>query len=213
MQLVKKLSILIFSLSVLAGCASGRTAFNKGQKYEGSGDLDQAVIKYAEAATANPEIGEYRLRFLKACAESGRLHLAKGDGFLASRNYADALREYQTASEESAADDPREGVAIRRHDQEVEHAGGMKSFDKPGIGLICYNDYRRLVLAAPQQAQQPLFPVLPSHGPQMSNDNVKSSLTNDADRRLDSTHHVNLDRQRLQHGTEAVRLSCLRANI
>ena len=127
MQFVKKLSILIFSVVVLAGCVSGRTAFNKGQKYEGSGDLDQAVIKYAEAATANPEISEYRLRFLKACAESGRLHLAKGDGFLAAKNYGDALREYQTAY----TLDPSMEVA-KQHADKVHKIVSSQTFYKEG---------------------------------------------------------------------------------
>ena len=127
MQLVKKISILIFSLTVLAGCVSGRTAFDKGQKYEGSGDLDQAVIKYAEAATANPEISEYRLRFLKACADSGRLHLAKGDDFLAAKNYGDALREYQTAF----TLDPSLDVA-KQHADKVNKLVSSQAFYKEG---------------------------------------------------------------------------------
>ncbi len=97
MQFLKKLSILAFLLTVLGGCASGRTAFNKGQKFELTGDLDQAVIKYAEAATVNPEISEYRLRFLKACSEAARMHMVKGDDFADAENYSEALREYQTA--------------------------------------------------------------------------------------------------------------------
>jgi general secretion pathway protein D len=97
MQLTKIISILILSLTVFGGCVSGRTSFNKGQNLEATGDLDQAVIKYAEASTANPEISEYRLRFLKACAEAARLHVVKGDEFAAVKNYGDALREYQTA--------------------------------------------------------------------------------------------------------------------
>lgn len=124
---MKKISILIFSLIVLAGCVSGQTAFNKGQKYEGSGDLDQAVIKYAEAATANPESGEYRLRFLKACAEAGRLHLAKGDDLLAAKNYGDALREYQTAF----TLDPSMDVA-KQHAEKVNKLISSQTFYKEG---------------------------------------------------------------------------------
>src|SRR5665647_17766 len=97
MQLIIKVSILIFFLTILGGCGSGKTAFNKGQKLEETGDLDQAVIKYAEAATANPGIGEYRLRFLKACADAARVHLEKGDNLAATKNYEEALRQYQTA--------------------------------------------------------------------------------------------------------------------
>jgi general secretion pathway protein D len=97
MQCVKMVSVLILSAAVLGGCAPGRTAFDKGQKFELSGNLDQAVLKYAEAAAANPEINEYRLRFLKASAESARQHLVKGDEFAKADNLKEALREYQTA--------------------------------------------------------------------------------------------------------------------
>jgi len=97
MRFINKLSILILAMTVLGGCASGRTAYDKGQKFESSGDLDQAVIKYAEASTANPEISEYRLRFLKACSAAAQIHMAKGNNFAAVKNYGDALREYQTA--------------------------------------------------------------------------------------------------------------------
>lgn len=97
MQWLKKISMLFFLLTVVGGCAAGRNAFDKGEKFELSGDLDRAVVKYAEAATANPEIKEYRLRFLKASEEAAKQHMNKGDKFLSNKNYDDATREYQTA--------------------------------------------------------------------------------------------------------------------
>jgi general secretion pathway protein D len=97
MQCVRKLSILLCLLTVLVGCAAGRTAFDKGEKFESAGNLDQAVLKYAEAATANPEIKEYRLRFLMVSEQASRLHSERADNFLAEKKYDDALREYQTA--------------------------------------------------------------------------------------------------------------------
>src|SRR6266567_26816 len=97
MQYLGKLSVVLCLLTVLIGCAAGRTAFDKGEKFESAGDLDQAVLKYAEAATANPEIKEYRLRFLKASEAASRLHIDRADNFLSEKKYDDALREYQTA--------------------------------------------------------------------------------------------------------------------
>src|SRR6266702_924253 len=97
MQYLRKLSLVLCFLTVLAGCAAGRTAFDKGEKFESAGDLDQAVLKYAEAATANPEIKEYRLRFLKASEVASRLHIDRADNFLSEKKYDDALREYHTA--------------------------------------------------------------------------------------------------------------------
>lgn len=94
---MKKISILVCSLLVLGGCAAGLNTFEKAQKLEQQGDLDQAVIKYAEAASANPEQSEYRLQFLKTSAEAAQRHVNKGDDFQKVKNYDDALREYQTA--------------------------------------------------------------------------------------------------------------------
>lgn len=97
MQLLKSFAVLICSLAILGGCASGRTAFDKGQKLEGEGDLDRAVLKYAEAATADPESAEYRLQFLKVSADAAKIHLEKGEKAFSSGRYDDALKEYQTA--------------------------------------------------------------------------------------------------------------------
>ena len=127
MQFVKKVSILISSLAVLGGCASGQTAFNKGQNYEQTGDMDQAIIKYAEAATANPEISEYRLRFLKACAESARIHFDKGEKFEEAENYGNALREYQTAY----TLDPSLAIA-KQHTDRLNNLVDSQNFYKEG---------------------------------------------------------------------------------
>jgi general secretion pathway protein D len=97
MRFIKKLVLLISVLPLLAGCAGGLNAFNKGQKLEKQGKLDEAIMKYAEAAAANPDAGEYRMRLLKASEESARVHFKRGEDYRAARNYDDAVREYQTA--------------------------------------------------------------------------------------------------------------------
>jgi hypothetical protein len=61
------------------------------------------------------------------------------------------LGEYETAAEECAADDSREGVAIRRQDHEVERTGSMKPFGKPVVSLLCHDDPRRLIFVVSQQ--------------------------------------------------------------
>ena len=112
MQLLNKMALLLCSVTVMSGCAPGRTAFDKAQKFELSGDLDQAVVKYAEATTDNPDISEYRLQFLKASSAAAVMHLKKGDDALAANRLDDALREYQTAS----VLDPSEARAIQQSD-------------------------------------------------------------------------------------------------
>jgi general secretion pathway protein D len=97
MQLVKKTVLLLCILSLVAGCSAGRTALNKAERLERQGQLDEAVMKYAEAAAASPEVGEYRLRLLKATDKAARNHVKIGDDLFADKNYDEALREYQAA--------------------------------------------------------------------------------------------------------------------
>ncbi len=80
-------------LPILAGCAAGLAAFNKGQRLEEQGRLDEAVMKYAEAAAANPEKGEFRMRFLIVSEQAARAHLKKGEDYLSLKEYDEALRE------------------------------------------------------------------------------------------------------------------------
>lgn len=88
---------ILLCLTFLAGCAGGRSAFSTAEKLERDGRLDEAVLKYAEVSSANPEVGEYRVKFLNASAAAAQKHQKKGDEFLAAKKYDDALREYQTA--------------------------------------------------------------------------------------------------------------------
>ena len=97
MRSLWKYSIIIVLLSLLSGCAAGRSVFDKGEALEREGKLDDAVLKYAEAATASPDNYEYRVRYLKASNDAARRHLKRGDAFLLTGNYDEALREFQTA--------------------------------------------------------------------------------------------------------------------
>lgn len=97
MRHINKSCLLLCCLIVFAGCSSGRTAFNKAESLEREGRLDEALVKYAEASMVNPDIKEYRMRFLKISEESARIHLKAADGFLADKDYDNAIREYQTA--------------------------------------------------------------------------------------------------------------------
>jgi general secretion pathway protein D len=97
MQSIKMMIVFICALPFLAGCGAGLSAFNKAQKLERQGNLDDAVMKYAEAAAANPDVAEYRVRFLKTSEEAAKVHLKKGEEYLGGNRYDDALREFQTA--------------------------------------------------------------------------------------------------------------------
>jgi general secretion pathway protein D len=97
MHIIKPISTLILVLLVFSGCTAGRTAFSKAEKLERDGDLDEALVKYAEVAKANPDVGEYRVRFLLATDAAGKAHYKKAEVFFALKNYDEALREYQSA--------------------------------------------------------------------------------------------------------------------
>jgi len=86
--------LLVF---VSFGCAPGRTAFDKAQQLERSGMYDEAVMKYAEAVSKNPDTSEYRLRFLKASEIAAKNHLQAGDALLNDSRFDEAYEEYQKA--------------------------------------------------------------------------------------------------------------------
>jgi len=97
MRIILRIIALLSLVAALAGCGAGLTAFNKGERLEREGRLDEAVIKYSEAVAANPDINEYRMRLLKASEEAAHRHLEKGDEYLALNNHEEALAEYQSA--------------------------------------------------------------------------------------------------------------------
>jgi len=96
MKVVIKISCLILVLMSI-GCSPGRTAFDKAQQLERDGMFDESVIKYAEAININPDMSEYRLRFLKASEAAAKVHLEAGDKLLADAKYDQAYGEYQKA--------------------------------------------------------------------------------------------------------------------
>ncbi len=116
MHHIKLITSSMLILFVLSGCAGGRTAFSKAEKLEAEGNLDEALVEYAEVALANPDMGEYRVRFLKVSETAARAHYKKGEDFLAKKKYDDALREFQTAY----AIDPSQETAKQRSDQVIK---------------------------------------------------------------------------------------------
>jgi general secretion pathway protein D len=85
-------------LALLAGCSAGRTAFDKAQKLEQEGKLDEAYVKYAEVSMAYPEAQEYRLGLLRTGEKAARAHLERADDYIARKNYDSAIQEYQAAN-------------------------------------------------------------------------------------------------------------------
>lgn len=89
--------VMVSALLLLNACSAGRSSFNKGERLEREGKFDEAVLKYSEALSKAPEIGEYRLRFIAASEKAAQGHLRKAHEHFESKRYEDAYREYQTA--------------------------------------------------------------------------------------------------------------------
>jgi general secretion pathway protein D len=96
MKIVPKIALLLM-LALLAACATGRTSFDKARQLERSGNYDEAVKKYAEAVSNNPDTSEYRLAFLKATENAAIVHFKRGEDLLGANRYDEAYLEFQTA--------------------------------------------------------------------------------------------------------------------
>jgi general secretion pathway protein D len=97
MKIVPKIALLLM-FALLAACATGRTSFDKARQLERSGNYDEAVKKYAEAVSNNPDTSEYRLAFLKATENAAKVHLKSGEELLGAKRYDEAYLEFQTAT-------------------------------------------------------------------------------------------------------------------
>jgi len=96
MKIVRNIALLLI-LTLLAACATGRTAFDKATQLERSGKYDEAVKKFAEAVTNNPDVGEYRVAFLKASEHAAKFHMSRGEELLGANRYEEAYLEFQAA--------------------------------------------------------------------------------------------------------------------
>ena len=88
---------LMISLVLMSGCSAGRRAFSKGESLEAEGRFDEAMYSYAEAFNKDPDVNEYRIRFLKTREVAANLHFKKGSELMDAGNYEGALAEFQSA--------------------------------------------------------------------------------------------------------------------
>jgi general secretion pathway protein D len=110
---------LLCAIAVLSGCTGGRQAFSSGEKFETAGNYDEAMYSYAEAFRKDPEVGEYRVRFLNARDKAADKHYRNGVQYFNSGNYVAALEEFQSAY----GLDPGQG----KYKQKVESTGRLKN--------------------------------------------------------------------------------------
>ncbi|UFS70869.1 type II secretion system protein [Geomonas sp. RF6] len=126
MHHMKSITLGLLAALALSGCAGGKSAFSKAEKLEKDGNLDEAVVKYAEVASQHPEVGEYRVRFLHASEKAAEAHFKKGEALFAAKNYEGALREYQTAG----AIDPSFGQARQQADRALKLRNAQTYFNE-----------------------------------------------------------------------------------
>ena len=91
------LFILAGALFFLAGCTAGRSLYSRGEELESAGNLDEAVLKYAEAVRKNPDSYEYRMAFLNTSEKAAQVHMKKADALYDEADFDKALREYLSA--------------------------------------------------------------------------------------------------------------------
>ncbi|NVN99217.1 MAG: type II secretion system protein [Geobacteraceae bacterium] len=125
MKIVMKIALLS-AFAALTACTVGRSAFDRGQQYERSGKFDEAVLKYAEAVSNNPEQSEYRLAFLKASENAARVHLKAGDDLFAEKRLDEAFNEYTKAM----VLDPAQGRAKQQLDTLRKHRSSLQLYNE-----------------------------------------------------------------------------------
>ena len=87
----------LLALVVLSGCSAGRKAYSKGENFEKEGKFEEAMYSYADAFRAEPDVGEYRVRFFKARDKASEQRYRKGTEYFDQSNYEAALAEFQAA--------------------------------------------------------------------------------------------------------------------
>jgi general secretion pathway protein D len=109
---------LLCVIAMLSGCTGGRQAFSSGEKFETAGNYEEAMYSYAEAFRKEPDVGEYRVRFLNAREKAADKHYRKGLEFNNKGNYVAALEEFQSAY----GLDPAQGI----YKQQVDTTSRLK---------------------------------------------------------------------------------------
>lgn len=171
MRDICKISVLICCMTLLAGCAGGRSAFSKAQRLEEEGKLDEAVLRYVEAIKESPESSEYRLRFLKIKADTAKLHFQNGERLFEEKKFNEALQEYQSA----LALDPtleraqqQSALLVKRRDSIFFFSEGQE-FEKSRKQKEAYRSYLRALELDPanKDAKSSLDSLLKSKKPKL----------------------------------------------
>lgn len=138
----------------LLGCAAGRS-FNAGQSLEDAGKYEEAMLSYADAFRAEPEVLEYRAKFLNARDKAASIRYAKGLEEANRGDYSAALTDFQVAHVLDPSKEiykQRVDITTRKRDaQQVFNEGiGFEKDNKPKFAKLAYE--RAIVLNPDESA-------------------------------------------------------------
>jgi general secretion pathway protein D len=138
----------------LLGCAAGRS-FNTGQSLEDAGKYEEAMLSYADAFRAEPEVLEYRAKFLNARDKAASIRYAKGLEESNRGDYSAALTDFQVAHVLDPSKEiykQRVDITTRKRDaQQVFNEGiGFEKDNKPKFAKLAYE--RAIVLNPDESA-------------------------------------------------------------
>jgi len=168
-------------VATLLGCAAGRS-FDTGQSLEDQGKYEEAMLSYADAFRAEPEVLEYRAKFLNARDKAASIRYAKGREEFNRGDYSAAMTDFQVAHVlDPSKDIYKQQVEIttrKRDAQQVFNEGLQFERDnKPKFAKLAYE--RALVLDPEESAYK------------VARDRVRGTLDNKP-----SGYELNLSSQR-----------------
>ncbi|RQW89639.1 MAG: type II secretion system protein [Geobacter sp.] len=137
----------------LLGCAAGR-AFNAGQNLEEEGKYEEAMLSYADAFRADPEVVEYRARFLTTRDRAAEARYAKGVEEFRGGNYPAALSDFQVAY---VLDPTKEiykqqvDLTMRKRDGQQAYQEGL-SFEKDNKPKFANLAYEKAIDLDPEES-------------------------------------------------------------
>jgi len=146
---------LLVALVLLSGCSAGRRAFSKGEDFEAKGMYEEAMYSYADAFRADPDVGDYRARFLKTRERAANDRFKRGNDLLGQGNYVDAVSEFQAAQALDPSQERFRQMAestTRLKDAQLVYQEGV-DFEKANKFKDAYRSYVRALELNPDNKE------------------------------------------------------------
>jgi len=137
----------------LFGCAAGK-AYNAGQSLEEEGKYEEAMVSYADAYRAAPDVVEYRMRFLSARDKAASIRYSKGMQELNRSDYPVALADFQVANVLDPAKEiyaQQVALTMKKRDAQQAYQEGME-FEKDNKLKFAKLSYERAINLDPEES-------------------------------------------------------------